>query len=172
MPPPRTLTLSPARQRQLSLSLNSPLLPRPLHPSRPPGLMASSTIISPRSSHHPTVSCWTTTASYVSCFICQRSLSTDPNMQFGKASNKTLHKPQEKKVVQGGLPGHFGGMAEKPSAHPYGFGPSHSPPMTTLAQQPASGRSSPIPPNFAGYRHRRQGSGAFRFEQQKTPTVC
>ncbi|TGZ79995.1 hypothetical protein EX30DRAFT_355483 [Ascodesmis nigricans] len=91
---------------------------------------------------------------------------------FGKASNKTLHKPQEKKVVQGGLPGHFGGMAEKPSAHPYGFGPSHSPPMTTLAQQPASGRSSPIPPNFAGYRHRRQGSGAFRFEQQKTPTVC
>ena len=52
-------------------------------------------------------------------------------------------------------------------------GAAISPPSLSVAQQKSSGNASPIPLNYAGYHHRRRGSGAFRFEAvQPTPAIC
>lgn len=66
--------------------------------------------------------------------------------------------------------------AEKPMSPSYTlatYNGSASPPAMTLAQHAASGNASPIPVNYAGYRHTRRPSGAFRFDATKTPTaIC
>ncbi|KAA8892576.1 putative phosphatase regulatory subunit-domain-containing protein [Sphaerosporella brunnea] len=52
-------------------------------------------------------------------------------------------------------------------------GTSLTPPSLSLAQQKTSGNASPIPLNYAGYHHRRRGSGAFRFDTAQTSTaIC
>ncbi|KAF8251374.1 hypothetical protein K440DRAFT_539473 [Wilcoxina mikolae CBS 423.85] len=51
-------------------------------------------------------------------------------------------------------------------------GTSITPPSLSVAQQKSSGNASPIPLNYAGYHHRRRGSGAFRFDAVPPTAIC
>jgi hypothetical protein len=62
---------------------------------------------------------------------------------------------------------------EKTLATSSPVGTSPSPPPLSISQQKASGNASPIPLNYAGLRHKRRSSGAFRFETPKASTaIC
>lgn len=51
-------------------------------------------------------------------------------------------------------------------------GTSITPPSLSVAQQKSTGNAPSIPANYAGYHHRRRGSGAFRFETPQPPAIC
>jgi hypothetical protein len=108
------------------------------------------------------------------------SLDANTSIQFGTSKNpaKTAGKDtNEKKKEQGrSVQLQISPQAEKSMSPQYTlatFNGSASPPPMTLAQHAASGNTSPIPINYAGYRHTRRASGAFRFDATKTPTaIC
>ncbi|KAI5843241.1 putative phosphatase regulatory subunit-domain-containing protein [Tricharina praecox] len=99
-----------------------------------------------------------------------------------KATKLPLSKPEPpkkseskpKESVQIVLP-----TGEKRSVSPPQYmasplnGTSITPPSLSVAQQKSTGNASPIPANYAGYHHRRRGSGAFRFDTStQTPAIC
>jgi hypothetical protein len=78
-----------------------------------------------------------------------------------------------KQSLEALLPTTDGGPAP-PYAAQYKSSAQVTPPSLSVAQQKSAGNASPIPLNYAGYHHRRRGSGAFRFDTTATaPTaIC
>jgi len=94
------------------------------------------------------------------CFAASSKTAIKPDKKTGTAS------PPQRVTLAGG--------PEKAPSPQYSFTAiTQSPPALIMAPHASPGNSSPIPVNHAGFRHRRQGSGAFRFEQQKASTaIC
>jgi hypothetical protein len=99
-----------------------------------------------------------------------------------KATKQPTPKPEPKKQstekIKESLQFLLPTGKERPASPQYLASPvngtSITPPSLSVAQQKTSGNASPIPLNYAGYHHRRRGSGAFRFDTtQQTPTaIC